>query len=75
MIIKNVTIETAYEYDDNNRYATKELLKLTIPLTGGEAHYKIPLSRGLKDSLEFAAQLSNKALATPQVPTEDDLPF
>ena len=57
--IKNVTIETAFmtipttiKYDP--------ILKLKIPLPGGEAKYEIPITSEMKDSLEFAQKLSEK---------------
>ncbi len=64
MKIENVTLETEVEYQENDEYGSRttpvDILKITVPLPGGKATYKIPLEKGQKDSMEFAAKLANE---------------
>lgn len=66
MVIKNVEVETATAYkqpaeDEDSRHSVGyDVLRLKIPLPGGEALYEVTLPPGMKANLEFAAQLSLK---------------
>lgn len=63
MIIKNCTIETIYEYtnDDETSFRSQnriEYLKVSIPIPGGEIIFKYSMSDAEKTALENAAKLA-----------------
>ena len=64
MKIENVTLETKIKYTANDEYGSRttptDILEIIVPLPGGCAIYEIPLEKGQKDSLEYAAKLAKE---------------
>ena len=64
MQIENVTLETKIKYVENDEYGSRttpvDILEIVVPLPGGKATYEIPLEKGQKESLEFAAKLAKE---------------
>lgn len=44
-----------------SRSRTQSIIKISIPLPGGQAVYEIDITDKQKDSLEYAAKLSEKS--------------
>jgi len=70
MEIKNVVISTDYEYvkitdgDGDEIYnptKKQDWLVLNIPLPGGQATYKIPITNEQRESIEYASKLAKKS--------------
>lgn len=62
--LKNCSLKTSQRYPESNseNYHRDSIptLEIEIPLPGGTAKYEIDLPPGMKENLEFAAQLSEK---------------